>query len=270
MQTELQKRTLYLFENENRITVHRDGPSVLITKKGKASTRIPVRLIDKVIVIGNVRIDSYSLLLFSENQIPVLFLDNKNTEQALLLPYNHKLPAYYKAQKLLLNSEQAIKRFKKWIKIRRMLEQVRVLRALFKNFNIPDEIGEGNYQFILSKIKPNNGKWNIIKEIVQNFIKAILTNCLLRVQIDLHLGVIHKRVNFGLLLDLLMIFEPEADLEAVKFFLIIKNSNSTDNDLTEYEIKNIIERFENKKESITNAVETVIDELIEILRDIRK
>lgn len=268
MQAELQKRSLYLFENENRITVHRDGPSVLITKKGKAPTRIPVKLVDKVIVIGNIRIDSYSLLLFSENQIPVLFLDNKNREQALLLPYNHKLPAFYKAQKILLNSEQSVKRFRKWIKTRRMFEQVRVLRTLFKNFTIPDEIGEGNYQFILSKIKTHNEKWNIVKEVVQNFIKAVVAGRLLRAQIDLHLGVIHKRVNFGLLLDLLMIFEPEADLETVEFFLT--TGVSSDNNLTEPEIKSIIERFESRRHLIANVVETVIDEFIEILRDIRK
>jgi hypothetical protein len=83
------------------------------------------------------------------------------------------------------------------------------------------------------------------------------------------LGIIHRRVNFGLLLDLSMIFEPEADFQTIKFFqsskLDIENGQ-----LIEEAIKQIINRFESRRQNFTKSVEVVIDELFEIIKDVRK
>jgi len=47
--------------------VHRDGPSFLVTFHNRAPRRIPAREIDKVVIIGNVRIDANSIILCAEN-----------------------------------------------------------------------------------------------------------------------------------------------------------------------------------------------------------
>ncbi len=50
-------RTLYLNENKG-LTVLRDGPSVWIKEDGKAGRRIPARLVGRVVVIGNLRLEA--------------------------------------------------------------------------------------------------------------------------------------------------------------------------------------------------------------------
>jgi len=263
------KKPLYLIEKRNKITVHSDGPSLLVTSRNKAPMRIPVRTIDKVVIIGNVRIDANSIILCAENKIPVLFIATDKTEKALVLPYNHKLPNHYREQRLILQSEETKKRYKKWILTRRNMMQVQILRELFKGFSLTGDIGEGNYKFLINSFIKSQSNWKIIKDIVENFLRGVIVGRIIQAGLDYHLGIIHRRVNFGLLLDLSMIFEPEADFQTIKFFqsskLEIENG-----ELTEVGIKQIIDRFESRREKFTKIVETVIDELFEIIKDIRK
>ncbi|WP_353683952.1 CRISPR-associated endonuclease Cas1 [Thermodesulfovibrio sp. 3907-1M] len=263
------QRTLYLIERGNRINLHADGPSLLITSRNKAARRIPVNAIDKVVVIGNIRIDADSITLCADNNIPLLFISQGNTEKAFILPYNHKLPRHYKEQRIIIQSEDTQRRYRKWIQTRKTMMQMQILREIFKKFRLPDEIGEGNYQFIINKIGQRYATWSMIKDIVENFIRAIILGRILNAGLDPHFGIINRRVNFGLLLDLSLIFEPEADLQTIKFF----QSNSVkieNNELSESNIKSIIDRFESRRESIFQLAETVIDEFFEIMKDLRK
>lgn len=263
------KRTLYLVENKERIVVQRDGPSFLITLKNKAPRRVPVRLIDKVVVVGNIRLDSETITLCAEHQIPVLFIDKTNNEKAILLPYNHKLPKYYKAQRVMLQSNETLRRYKKWIKTRITIARVETLKALFKAFNISYDIGEGNYEFIINKIRENKPGWSLIKDIVMNFIRAVIAGRIIKAGLDLHLGLIHRRVNFGLVLDISLIFDPEADFQTFKFYKSYSNEVLTNEELTPLGIKGIIDRFESRRQYIAATTEKIIDELFEIMRDVR-
>lgn len=263
------KRTLYLIEHGNRINLHADGPSLLITSRNKAARRIPVSAIDKVVVIGNIRIDADSITLCADNKIPVLFISRANTEKAFILPYNHKLPRHYKEQRIIIQSEDTQRRYKKWIQTRRTMMQMQILREIFKRFSLPNEIGEGNYHFIINKISQNYSSWSVIKDIIENFIRAIILGRILHAGLDPHFGIIHRRVNFGLLLDLSLIFEPEADLQTIKFFQF--NKIEIQNfQLSENNTKSIIDRFEARRHEVSQQVETVIDELFEIMKDLRK
>ncbi|HHW20444.1 CRISPR-associated endonuclease Cas1 [Thermodesulfovibrio thiophilus] len=265
------KRTLYLIENgKSFTTVSRDGPSVWIKTRQDSGRRVPVRFIDKVVIIGNVRIDVYSLILFTENQIPVLFINNRSEEKAFILPYNHRLNNHYKSQRAMAQSMDSVKRYKKWIKTKRMFEQLKTLRKLFKGFNFPDEIGEGNYQFIIKKLKTSEPRWSIVKDIVENFIRGVIMGRLIRAGLDPHYGIIHRRVNYGLLLDLSMIFAPAIDLQSIQFFQSKENVIVQDGRLADRGIKTIIDRFESNRLELVQKVEQTIDELFEIMKDIRK
>ncbi|WP_353685944.1 hypothetical protein [Thermodesulfovibrio sp. 3462-1] len=162
-----------------------------------------------------------------------------------------------------------LRRYKKWLQTRRTMMQIQVLREIFQRFNIPDEIGEGNYQFVINKFIQAHPHWNIIHDIIENFIRAILLGRMLHAGLDPHFGIINRRVNFGFLLDFSLIFEPEVDFQTIKFF----HSNSVkieDNELSNENIKSIIDRFESRRQNISQLVETVIDEFFEIMKDLRK
>jgi len=263
------KKSLYLVEKRNKITVHSDGPSFLITSRNKAPMRVPVRTIDKVVIIGNVRIDANSIILCAENKIPVLFIASDKTEKALLLPYNHKLPNHYKEQRLILQSKETMMRYKKWIYTKRSMMQIQILKELFNRFSFTVDIGEGNYKFLINSFIKSQPNWTTIKDIIENFLRGVITGRIIQSGLDHHLGIIHRRVNFGLLLDLSMIFEPEADFQTIKFFQSSK-FGIQNGELTEEGIKQIIDRFESRRENFTKSVEAVIDELFEIIKDVRK
>lgn len=77
------EKTLYLSENQG-MRVSRDGPSLWIERPGRASCRVPGRLIRQAVIIGNVSLDAGSLMLLAERGIPVMFLRRDGTPAAAL------------------------------------------------------------------------------------------------------------------------------------------------------------------------------------------
>jgi CRISPR/Cas system-associated endonuclease Cas1 len=120
-------RTLYLNENKG-LTVLRDGPSVWIKEDGKAGRRIPARLVGRVVVIGNLRLEAGVITLFTQNDIPVTFINRRGDELAVAMPYNHHLPRHYEEQKIFLDVDENIERFKGWLYARRKETQINVIR----------------------------------------------------------------------------------------------------------------------------------------------
>jgi len=62
-------------------------------------------------------------------------------------------------------------------------------------------------------------------------------------------------------------------LKSVVLNYFIKSFNKLgieNGELTEEGIKQIIDRFESRRENFTKSVEVVIDELFEIIKDVRK
>lgn len=68
------EKTLYLSESA-RIRVSCDGPSLWIEQQGRAGRRVPVRLIRRVVIVGNVVMDTGSLALFAARGVPVTLLN---------------------------------------------------------------------------------------------------------------------------------------------------------------------------------------------------
>jgi CRISPR/Cas system-associated endonuclease Cas1 len=77
------EKTLYLCERQG-MRVRRDGPSLWIEQPGRAGSRVPGRLIREAVIVGNVALDSDSLLLLAERGIPVLFLRRDGMPAAAL------------------------------------------------------------------------------------------------------------------------------------------------------------------------------------------
>lgn len=269
-------RTLYL--NENRgVRVLRDGPSVWIKWLDRSGQRVPVRLVSRVVVIGNVKMDSSAITLFTDNDIPVVFMNYSGAESAVAIPYNHKLYKHYEEQKIFLESPENSERYLKWAETKRMVIQVNILKRLRRDlrYEIRLGIGEGNYQELLSGLKPaDEEKWLTVAGVVANLFRGMIIERLIRADLDPHVGIIHRRHNFGLALDICYILGGESDLQALQFFrsplvdLHIERKNGRWK-LTENGMKNIIQRFENRREVLTNMTEIVIDELFELMRELR-
>jgi CRISPR associated protein Cas1 len=269
-------RTLYL--NECRgLRVLRDGPSIWISRSDRAGQRVPVRLISRVIIIGNVKLDSGVITLFTDHDVPVVFMGYSGNETAVAIPYNHRLAKHYSEQQVFLDGHEHIERYITWADTKRMVIQVETLNRIFKRADgkLRFGLGDGNYQMILSRLRPvDEEQWCVVTGIVNNIFRGMIIERLLRADLDPHLGVLHRRHNFGLALDICHIMGAESDIQAVQFFrcpgqkpCIGKKGNSWA--VTAEGMRNIIQRFENRREALANIVELIIDELFALMRELR-
>lgn len=269
-------RTLYLSENKG-VRVMRDGPSVWIKWMDRSGQRVPVRLVSRVVVIGNVKIDSGSITLFTENDIPVVFMSYSGDESAVAVPYNHKLHQHYEEQKVFLETHENSERYRKWADTKRMVIQVNVLKRLFQKiaYKFRFGVGEGNYRELLSELKPSDEeKWLMVAGIVNNLFRGLIIEHLLKADLDPHLGIIHRRHNFGLALDICHIMGAEGDMQGLQFFRCAETGQYIEKrdsrwTVTTAGMRNIIQRFENRRADLSNMVEIIIDEFFELMRELR-
>ena len=270
-------RTLYLNESAGDMYVKRDGPSVWITARETAGRRVPARLLSRVVVMGNVKLDAGAITLFTENDIPVVFMDNSAEETAMAIPYNHRLPRHYEEQKVFLESEENASRYEKWAQAKRAVLQTAMLQRLDRSLSgqLTFGIGEGNYQQVLAGLKPKSkDKWSVITGIINSLFRGLIMEHVLKADLDPHTGVIHRRHNFGFVLDICHIVGAESDMHAVQFFradrqafLMEKRGNGWR--ATEPGMRNIIHRFENRRVPLSNLIGTVMDEAFELMRELR-
>lgn len=266
-------RSLYLVDNEN-IEVTADGPSLWIQKPMKAGQRVPLRLINRVYVIGNIKISSEAMLALAEQNIPLIVSRHSGEDKAIMLPYNHRLPSHFKEQRVIL--ENAINLFKyiKWLKAYRMCLQLRLLKKYFPYLKKSNVLGEGDYEVLLAKLIPRNKcLTRVVKDVVSFLFKGLITVNLIKAGLDVHTGAYFRRVNFGFVLDLIYLLEAMVDEQVILFFKQPNYSRFVQQCkervcLTSEGYRNIIHRFENKKSELSNQINKVIDDFFYLIREL--
>lgn len=121
------ERTLYLNENTT-LNVIRDGPSLVVKEEGMSGRRVPARMVQRVIVTGNIKLETSLITLFTQNNVPVTFLDKKGNQIAVTLPYKQYLPEHYKEQKIFFESDYTTQRFMTFLRAYRQRVQIDVLK----------------------------------------------------------------------------------------------------------------------------------------------
>jgi hypothetical protein len=274
-------RTLYLNENKG-LRVFRDGPSIWIKEEGRAGRRIPARLIGRVIIIGNLRFEAGVVTLFTGNDIPVTFINHRGDAAAVAMPYNHHLPRHYEEQKVFLENEENEDRFKRWVYAKRREAQIRVVKRLSKGVArsfAEKGFREKDYQQFIEEFKPTGQAkdeyWRVACGIVSNLFREMAIGCVVKADLDPHLGVIYRRHNFGFALDLCRVLEAEIDLQCIQFLkgakereFLIKGSAGWA--VSKEGMKDIIHRFENRRKQLQEIVERLMDDIFEMMRELRR
>jgi len=271
-------RTLYLNENKG-LTVFRDGPSIWVKENGKAGRRIPARLVGRVVVIGNLRLEAGVITLFTQNDIPVTFINHRGDELAVAMPYNHHLPRHYEEQKIFLDVDDNIERFKCWLYARRKETQINVIRRFSKGFAglfTAKGFREKDYCRFIEKFKPsNNEQWKVVSGVISNLFREMIIVCLLKADLDPHLGMLYRRHNFSLALDICYILEPEIDIQCIQFLRGAREKGCMVREKIGWAVskdgmRDIIHRFENRRKQIHATIERLIDDIFELMRGLRR
>jgi CRISPR/Cas system-associated endonuclease Cas1 len=276
-------RTLYLNENKG-LTVLRDGPSVWIKEDGKAGRRIPARLVGRVVVIGNLRLEAGVITLFTQNDIPVTFINRRGDELAVAMPYNHHLPRHYEEQKIFLDVDENIERFKCWLYARRKETQINVIRRFSKGFAglfTAKGFREKDYCRFIERFKPSKDEqWKVVSGVISNLFREMIIVemiivCLLKADLDPHLGVLYRRHNFRLALDISYVLEAEIDMQCIQFLKTAEEMSHIVRDqsgrfVSKEGMRDIIHRFENRRKYLFETVEKLIDDIFELMRELRR
>lgn len=272
------ERTLYLNEKKG-LEILRDGPSIWVREDGKAGRRIPARLIGHVVIVGNVKLDADSITLFTKNNIPVTFMDNKGNEVAFTIPNNLKGNNHYHDQKKILEKQKYIEHYRQWLESERRRLQLKVISKLDRKIaRVYTKHGfkEEDYQdFIIRNLDDTNYKVvQLVKNIISNFMKELILASVLSSGLDPHIGIINRREDYGLVFDIFYAVEPEVHLQTIQFFYLAKYKDyiymsSTGLSISKEGMKNIINRFENKKRLSIDFIEHIIDGLFETMRNIK-
>lgn len=271
-------RTLYLNENKG-LTVLRDGPSIWVREDGRAGRRIPVRFVGRVVIIGNLRLEAGVITLFTENDIPVTFINHRGDGLAVAIPYNHQLPRHYEEQKVFLENDGNINRFKSWLYSRRKEIQLNVIKRLSKGIAgvfLAKGFRERDYQRIIERFKPSKDEqWKVVYGIVSNLFREMIIGSVLKADLDPHLGVLNRRHNFSLALDTCHVLEPEIEIQCIQFLRTAKEKGYILRDQDSWSVskdgtRDIIHRFENRRKQTHEIVEKLIDDIFELMRELRR
>lgn len=267
-------RTLYLNENR-RLVVKRDGPSLWMEDGEKAGRRVPVRLISEVIVRGSVMIDSDALILLVEHGVPVSFINNRVIATALPRDYTSS----YLSEKVerLAYSEDGRAKTLEWLSSRRRNFQAMMIKDLFKEASdFIDrkgfrEIDYRKYMECLLARDLGKDKVAVVSLVLDGLFHELVLRRVLEIGFDPHLGFLHRHLDFGFVKDLCHILESERDRQLVKFFrspsvgecLHKSNGRWMINSMG---MKKIAISFENHKKKILEYINILLDDFFGILR----
>jgi CRISPR/Cas system-associated endonuclease Cas1 len=108
--------------------VTRDGPSLWIEQPGRAGCRVPGRLIRQAVIVGNVELDSDSLLLLAERGVPVLFLRRDGMPAAALWGLSGVVRQRTGRQRALADDPSAEERVRAWVRAWRRGREMALVR----------------------------------------------------------------------------------------------------------------------------------------------
>lgn len=261
------KRTLYLNENESGIHLRIDGPSLVVEVPYEAQRRIPINLLGRMVIFGNILVDSDVLTFLAENNIPVIFISKWARSFNIALSANYAMIQKHQKLDPLLKDRERTLRFLDWALEERAFLQRRVIEKIC-NYK---DINSGDYCEVISFFMPyDKAKWRIVKRLVRILFWSLIIEELINKELNPHNGVIHRKSAFGLVKDYAYIMASETDLQALQFF----RSDSIDHLiepscgaflLTARGIQNIINRFENRQYISKDIIQNITDKLFELI-----
>jgi len=265
-------RTLYFCENTKGTEVRRDGPSIWVRELGRAGYRVPYRLIGRVVVIGDIVINTAVITLFSENGVPVLFISRLADEIAFMSPVRGALPGHYMLQKTIRKNEAVIEAFSRWSSMISSGLQKEAARTLCHSLSrdIRLRMGAQDYEEIIDYLKPSDEKkWNVVRNFIAGLLRLVIVEELCKAGLDPHPGILHDGECYGLASDICTVLRPEIDVQALHFFgssvdhpVSGKKFNSSR--LTEQAVQVIVRRFENNRLALHRLVASLIEDLISL------
>lgn len=207
------EKTLFLSENPKR-RIRRDGPSLWVEQEGEAGTRIPARVIRRVLIRGNVRMDAGCLTLFAERGVPVTLFGTDGMPSAVVLPVATQEGQRRTRQRALLEDRARQDRILAWMLAWERGRQVALIGRLaphiakrWKRVGFRKEDYDAVLTRRLDVPVEESGERAFVAGMVFEFILAEISV----ERWDPHVGVRHQTGPLGFAHDLTDVLGAEAD-----------------------------------------------------------
>lgn len=269
-------RTLYLRECRG-LKVRRDGPSLWIRERGKAGRRVPVRLISRVVIIGNMFLETDAITLFAERGIPVAFLKPSGDVSAVALAYDCKTEDIRERQRVLQEDDDMQERAIRWMNMRRRALCLETLRRLSPGLAREVEcmgLREHDYQIAIRTFCAHGQV--VLEAVVRQvfgLVHELVLEKVLLAKLDPHCGIIRIRENFGLCKDIAQVLDAVADRLALNFLrrktaerFIQRNGSAAY--LTREGSRELVLLFEQQRPAIEAKIDSLLDDYYRLLREI--
>lgn len=266
------KRTLYLCEAKG-LTVKIDGPSLWIEQKGRAGKRVPMQMIDRVIIVGNLRLDTAVLSHLSAENVPVTIFTKNGKTISMLVGYDDSFPRYYHRQKVFYMSPLNEDRFRNITRHWRRKTQVSALkrfsRDLYEEF-IENKLKDSAFDRIIEfETLFYRDRYRMVYKIVHGMFCQLILGVVSTAGLDPACGVIHRRHPHALVHDIAYMLEAEIHIQALQFFRASsEETRITSIGVTTEGMRDIAQRFENRKRAIWVIINMIIDNIIEAIKEL--
>ncbi|GEM_PF-5198277 len=270
-------RTFYINSLEKAHLLKLDGYSVVYTKsKGKhhCSVSVPLRQITRVVIFGNFAIPVELFSMFSELQIPILFIgsDSEKISTSICLPFESSF--LNSSLKGILANSVKKEDFIKWLKSQRKQARQSIARELSRFINRHNEnIQEDNYEKILSLVIPSSShRWENVRTLIQSlFFLYCIDVCIRFFSVNPHEGIFNSFRNFGCVRDMLYLIDPEIDYQSVLFFKecsikYLDKRNLQEEPIDTVTILNVITRFEERLYHTSSVMRNMKEKIDKLLR----
>ncbi|MEW6245675.1 MAG: CRISPR-associated endonuclease Cas1 [Nitrospirota bacterium] len=208
------ERTLYLNESPG-LRVRRDGPSLWIERRRTAGQRVPVRLIRRVLIAGNVALDTESLTAFAERGVPITLLNRAGEPVAVVLGCAAGLFARRGRQAAALEDPRQRDRLCAWLRAwergRRLVLASRldpVTAARWRR----EGMRPADYDTWIERQARLRGVSLRRRGFFRAALQTLALEAILEAGWDPHLGWLHRAQPLGFVRDCVAALQADADL----------------------------------------------------------
>jgi CRISPR/Cas system-associated endonuclease Cas1 len=206
-------RTLFLSERPG-LSVRRDGPSLWIEQPGSAGRRVPVRLIRRVLIAGNVALDTESLTAFAERGVPVTLVGRNGQPVAMVVSCASGLFARRGLQVGMVENPSVQERVSSWLRAwergRRLALAARLDSATAARWRCTG-VRTVDYEQWVQRLGRLRGAVAPQRRLFHAAVGTLILDRIAEAGWDPHVGVIHRGEPLGFVKDCAMAFRADAD-----------------------------------------------------------
>lgn len=271
------QRTLYINEN-NGLVVKRDGHSLWIEENHMAGRRVPARLINSIVIRGNVKLDAGVITLFAEHGVPVSFLSRDGAVCATVITARPEHSSVKEKMLRLKRDDERRERVREWLCSSRRSLMVAHVRDMLPErlFRIVEDKGlrDADYKECIERniSGADRARASAVAAAIDAFLHGLALKTTLDAGLDPHAGFAHLHGDFGFVRDLCYALAAEKDRQVAGFLKSKSGASCFETAgrncrLSDQGMKEAVLCFENRKSMVRVELERLIDEFYALLRE---